>query len=191
MLEPLGFIIITAENGQEAIDRAIAYQPDLILTDLVMPVKSGFEAVQEIRQIPDIKHIPIIAVSASVLDMDQRKIQQAGCDAFLPKPIDAQQLLTLLGTYLHLEWIISKDAEQPDTLIHESSDQPFIVPPPDELEVLYELAMLGSMRQIRERADYLEDLDPRFSSFTQTLKELGQGFQEKAILALIEEHLNL
>jgi signal transduction histidine kinase len=71
MLQPLGFEIILAENGQEEIDLARQTQPDLILTDLVMPVKTGFEAIQEIRQIPEITDIKIIAVSASVLASDR------------------------------------------------------------------------------------------------------------------------
>jgi len=190
MLEPLDFTIIMAENGQQAVEVACNLRPDLILTDLVMPVKSGFEAVQEIRQIPEIKEIPIIAVSASVLDMDQRKIQQAGCEAFLSKPIDHQQLLSLLAQYLQLEWIYSEESttSQPDA--SQSATQPLVVPTVEELEVLYELAMLGSMRKIRERADYLEDLDAKYVPFSQTLKDLVQGFQEKALLALIEHHLN-
>ncbi len=190
MLEPLGFMIVTAENGQQAVELASNLRPDLILTDLVMPVKSGFEAVQEMRQIPEIKPTPIIAVSASVLDMDQRKIQQAGFEAFLSKPIDQQQLLTLLAQCLQLEWIFTQDSLASQANGNQSPTQPLVVPNIEELEVLYELAMLGSMRKIRERADYLEELDAQYIPFSQKLKDLVQGFQEKALLALIEQHLN-
>lgn len=190
MLEPLGFAIIAAENGQQAIELACDLRPDLILTDLVMPVKSGFEVAQEIRQMPEIKETPILAVSASVLDMDQRKIQRAGCEAFLPKPVDHQKLLTLLAQHLQLEWIYSEDASPSQPEGSPPLTQPLVVPPLNELEVLYELAMIGSMRQVRERADYLEDLDAKYIPFCQRLKELVQGFQEKALLAWIEHHLN-
>lgn len=111
MLEPLGFEITLAENGQQEVDIARQLLPDLILTDLVMPVKSGFEAVKEIRQIPEIAKIPIIAVSASVLDMDRHKSQMAGCEAFLSKPVDREKLLALLAQYLHLEWVYEEEAE--------------------------------------------------------------------------------
>lgn len=191
MLEPLGFAIIIGENGQEAVDRAREARPDLILTDLVMPVKSGFEAAQEIRQIPEIQKTPIIAVSASVMDMDQHKIQQAGWDAFLAKPVDGQQLLTLLAQYLHLEWIVSEDLQGSQPANSQPGAPSMVIPPTEELEVLYELAMLGSMRRIRDRADYLEELDPQYIPFAQKLKDLVQGFQEKALLALIEQHLKL
>ncbi|MDJ0573090.1 MAG: AAA family ATPase, partial [Pleurocapsa sp. MO_192.B19] len=105
MLEPLGFEIVMAENGQQAIELTQQLQPDLIITDLVMPVKTGFEAAQEIRQIPEIKNTPIIAISASVLEVDRHQSQLAGCDAFLPKPIDEPKLLSLLQEYLQLDWI--------------------------------------------------------------------------------------
>lgn len=192
MLEPLGFEIVMAENGQQAVTVACEVQPDLILTDLVMPVKSGFEAVQEIRRIPALQNIPVIAVSASVLDMDQRKIQQAQFEAFLPKPIDNQQLLNLLQQYLHLEWIVSEPLPAYETG-REPLDltQALLVPAIEELEILYELAMLGSMRKICDRADYLEELHPQYRPFAHHLKELAQGFQEKAIITLIEQHLNL
>ena len=191
MLEPLGFAIVMAENGQQAVEIAYNQRPDLILMDLVMPIKSGFEAVQEIRQIPEINEMPIIAVSASVLDMDQQKIRQAGCEAFLPKPVDTQQLLTLLAQYLQLEWDLDEEVIAAHAEAAQSMTQPMVSPPVEELEILYELAMLGSMRKIREHADYLEDLDEQYMPFAQKLKDLVHGFQEKALLALIEQHLHL
>jgi signal transduction histidine kinase/CheY-like chemotaxis protein len=184
MLEPLGFEIVVAENGRQEVELAKTVEPDLILTDLVMPQKSGFEAMQEIRQIPSLYHTPIIAVSASVMDMDQKRCQAAGFEAFLSKPVDEPQLLNLLAQFLELTWIYETPPE-PQTIAPRS----FLVPPAEELEVLYELAMLGSMRKIRERAVYLEEQDDRYIPFANKLKDLAQGFQEKAIVALIENHL--
>jgi signal transduction histidine kinase/DNA-binding NarL/FixJ family response regulator len=191
MLEPLGFEIVIAENGQQEVEIAQQVRPDLILTDLVMPVKTGFEAVQEIRQIPQIENVPIIAISASVFDIQQKQSQTAGCEAFLPKPVDRQKLLSLLGQYLQLEWIYEEIPKQQMKVEQSNSDEPLIVPPPEELEVLYELAKLGSMRKIRERSVYLEEIDEKYLPFANKLKDLAQGFQEKAIVTLIEKYLNL
>jgi signal transduction histidine kinase/ActR/RegA family two-component response regulator len=185
MLEPLGFEIVVGENGQQEVELAKTVEPDLILTDLVMPQKSGFEAMQEIRQIPSLCHMPMIAVSASVMDMDQKRCQAAGFEAFLSKPVDEPQLLDLLAQFLELMWIYETPPE-PQTI---ATPRSFLVPPAEELEVLYELAMLGSMRKIRERAVYLEEQDDRYIPFASKLKDLAQGFQEKAIVALIENHL--
>jgi signal transduction histidine kinase/DNA-binding NarL/FixJ family response regulator len=190
MLEPLGFEIIVAENGQEEIDLACQIRPDLILTDLVMPVKTGFEAIQEIRQIAEIAEIKIVAVSASVLEGDRNKSQIAGCDAFLPKPVDEPMLLQVLGEQLQLEWIYTETTEN-HVSDSEIATNEFIIPPQEEMEILYELAMLGSMKKIRDRAAYLEELDPQYIPFAKQIEELARGFKEKAIVALVQENINL
>ncbi len=189
MLEPLGFEIVMAENGQEEIELAQQLQPDLILTDLVMPVKTGFEAIAELRSLPQMQNIPIIVVSANVLDTDQQKSKLVGCQGFLSKPVDEQQLLELLGEYLQLEWIYEEDSQQ--TIATARIDQPLVIPPPEEMEVLYELAMLGSMRKIRQRATYLEELNTKYIPFAKKLKDLAQGFQEQKILELVEKYLEM
>ena len=189
MLEPLGFEVVMAENGQQEIELAQQLQPDLILTDLVMPIKTGFEAVAELRNLPQMQDIPIIAVSANVLETDQEKSKLVGCQGFLSKPVDEQQLLKLLGEYLQLEWIYEEDSQQ--TIAAARIEQPLVIPPPAEMEVLYELAMLGSMKKIRQRATYLEELDTKYIPFAQKLKDLAEGFQEQKILELVEKYLEM
>jgi len=190
MLEPLGFNVVLAKDGQEEIDKAKEIQPDIILTDLVMPVKTGFEAVQEIRQIQALKDTPIIAVSASVFDMDQTKSQVMGCNAFLPKPIDEGKLLALLAKYMHLTWIY--ETQLPIEVEHQAKadeKQPLVAPPTEDLEALYELAMLGSMRDIRDRALQLEELDDKYIPFARKLQSLARGFEDEKIVAFIEQYL--
>lgn len=193
MLEPLGFEIVLGEDGQQEVELAHKIKPDLILTDLVMPNKSGFEAIQEIRQIPELQNIPIIAVSASVLDMDQKQSRIAGCDDFLPKPVDEQKLLTLLGKYLELEWIDEQPKEKEVQKLAKDTVKltELVIPPSTEMEILYELAMLGSMRKIQERATYLEELDQKYIPFAQQLKTLAQEFRDEEIVDLVEKHLHI
>ena len=195
MIKPLGFEVILAEDGQQEVDYARQIQPDCILTDLVMPIKSGFEAVKEIRKIPAIKDVVIIAISASVLDSDRKKSRIVGCEAFLPKPVQEKQLLTLLQKYLQIEWIYEATEiltgdrhKEAKSLV---SLQNLIPPPQEELEILYELAMFGSMKKIRERANYLEELDSEYAPLADKLRNLAQGFQEKAIVNLVEEFLSI
>jgi CheY-like chemotaxis protein len=94
MLQPLGFEVHTAENGQQAVEEAQAWQPNVILMDLVMPVKTGIEAAQEIRWQPALAGVLIVAVSASVLDADEEKSRWPV--AFLRKPVKMEKLLDLL-----------------------------------------------------------------------------------------------
>ena len=191
MLEPLGFEITLGEDGQQEIELAQKIKPDCILTDLVMPVKTGFEAVKEIRQIPEIKDVIIIAISASVLDMDRAKSKDFGCNSFLSKPVNELKLLALLQEYLKLDWIY-EDVEQSRSspaLTTETDEQTLVAPPSEEMAILYELAMLGSMKKIRERAIHLEELDEQYAPLAAKLRDLASGFQEKAIVNLIKQYL--
>jgi signal transduction histidine kinase/ActR/RegA family two-component response regulator len=105
LLEPLGFNILAASNGEQALKLARQNQPDLILSDLFMPVKTGFTLVTEIRRETSSKNIPIIAISASNIETVQKQINTMGFDAFLAKPIDDEKLLKLIAKHLNLEWI--------------------------------------------------------------------------------------
>ena len=103
ILEPIGFKIITAENGQQMLNKARKIRPDLVLLDLFMPVKTGFTAAKQLREIPGFKNIPILIVSASSITEETRKY--LNCDAYLNKPIDEEKLFALLKEYLNLDWI--------------------------------------------------------------------------------------
>jgi signal transduction histidine kinase/ActR/RegA family two-component response regulator len=105
MLNPLGFDIILADNGQQGLEMARQTQPDLILTDLFMRVKTGFTMVRELRDIPEFQELPIIATSANSFESVRKESKQVGCNAFLTKPIEQKRLLNLLKHYLKLEWV--------------------------------------------------------------------------------------
>ncbi|MCP4684701.1 MAG: response regulator, partial [bacterium] len=105
LLTPLGFQTLEADNGRKGLAQAAAHQPNLIITDLLMPEMDGFELIQKIRQTPALQHTPIIAASASVYEQDQQKSLTLGGDAFLPKPIEAERLFDLLQRLLSLEWV--------------------------------------------------------------------------------------
>ncbi|MGK7916877.1 MAG: ATP-binding protein [Prochloraceae cyanobacterium] len=103
LLSSLGFEVVTASNGEEMLTIASSIQPDLIFLDLFMPVKSGVVSIKELREVSELKNIPIILLSSS--SITKAFCQYFGCEACLRKPIDKQQLLALLKQYLHLEWI--------------------------------------------------------------------------------------
>ena len=90
-----GHRIIIAKNGYEAIDLAQSQKPDLILMDIQMPEMDGLEAMQHIRQDPELADVPIIALTALVMKGDQERCLAAGANDYLSKPI---KLKVLLGT---------------------------------------------------------------------------------------------
>lgn len=193
MLSPLGFELVEAENGEEAVAKARQLEPDLILTDLVMPVMSGFEAAKLIRQLPALQDVVIIAISASVLETDQKESRIAGCDAFLPKPVEKDKLLAHISTLLQAEWIYRDEshekAAQEEALDEEGETNVLIAPPLKELEIFYELAMLGKMSRLRKRSIHLERLGQQYVPFATKIRELAELFERKQIILLVKQFL--
>jgi response regulator RpfG family c-di-GMP phosphodiesterase len=132
--------------------------------------------------------LPIIAISASALGDDETRCLAAGLNAFLPKPIEFEQLLERVAHLLALQWRYAPaiQASTRETLQHEQLE----APPPEEMDVLYTLARLGNMQNILERADYLNGLDLRYRPFAAHLRRMASSFQSKAITSFIEQHLN-
>jgi len=181
LLEPLGFTVHLAEDGQQAIDQAVKLQPDVILMDIMLPVKTGIEAVREIRQRPELKDIVIIAVSASVLNADRAKSLMAGCDAFLAKPVNLNHLVDVLSAHLRLTW---RYADAPV-----ASDAPVIPPPPGELATLYDLAQSGRLVEIKDAARRIVTLDARYQPFADRVQALARTVDMAGIMALVESLL--
>ncbi len=88
-----GFNVEEAANGAEAVDKARQRRPDLILMDLWMPVLDGLQATRQIKADPRTAQVPILAVSAQVFSPAAENAIEAGCETFLPKPVDPDELL--------------------------------------------------------------------------------------------------
>ncbi|NJL65709.1 MAG: response regulator [Microcoleus sp. SM1_3_4] len=112
LLAPLGFEIIEAADGQECVAKAKEFKPDCILMDLVMPVMDGFEAVRQIRKLPELQNVVAIGTSASILENQKQVSLTVGCNAFLTKPIRAEELFDCLQIHLGLEWICEELQEE-------------------------------------------------------------------------------
>ncbi|MED5621914.1 PAS domain S-box protein [Ideonella sp. BN130291] len=103
-LAPLGFEVTEADNGQAGLERAQAAPPDLILMDSAMPVMGGREATHRLRQLPQCSGVPIIVVSANATNTERQDILAGGASAYLPKPVNLDQLLAEIGALLRLDW---------------------------------------------------------------------------------------
>jgi CheY-like chemotaxis protein len=99
-LELSGFAVETATNGREAIDQALALQPDIILMDASMPVLDGWQATRELKSNPTTKHIPILALTAHAFDDARREAKDVGCDGFVTKPCLPDDLVTKVRAFL-------------------------------------------------------------------------------------------
>ena len=199
LLRPLGFEVREAINGEDCLQQVRQYHPHLILLDLVMPVLDGFETSRRLRQDPNLQEIVTIATSASTFTEDQFLSYQAGCNNFLPKPVNLEQLLEMLEVYLELEWIYEQDSPQTpliketvDREVDEDSNSSFVVTPSEEeLNLLLELAKQGNIARILERAAVLEELNAQYLPFAGILRQLGESFQERKIREFIEESIEV
>ena len=97
-----GYELIEAESGEEALSALATSRPDLILMDIQLPVMDGYEATRRIRLNPELKSIPIIAVTSYALAGDEAKALAAGCDAYVTKPFSPRALLAKVQEHLAL-----------------------------------------------------------------------------------------
>lgn len=213
LLQPLGFEVAEAADGLEGLNKAREFKPDVILMDLVMSGMDGFEATRYLRMLPEFKEVVIIAVSASVFELDLQQSRKVGCDDFLAKPVQKAELLERLRIHLGLEWIYEQQHSQVQLtkaspikignlpkfarrktrlgasigtrVTHQVA---FVAPPPEELAVLIDLAMRGDLRAITQRAAFLEELDQRWVPFAAHLRQLAKDFKGKQILEFLKKY---
>jgi len=101
-LEGRGIEVLFAENGRDGIDLLKKNpQVDLVLMDVMMPNMDGYEATRAIREVPELADLPIIVVTAKVMEEDRAKSLAAGASDYITKPVDVEQLLSLMRVWLH------------------------------------------------------------------------------------------
>jgi len=190
LLEPLGFEVMEASNGQEGWDLAIAHHPDLVITDLMMPVMNGYELLRQLRS-SELKEVVAIASSASVFEINQYESLDAGANVFLPKPVQADLLLQMLQKHLQLEWIYEQAESSIDNTV--SSVSPVktveIVSPANEvLQQLQTLVQDGDVQAILELAEQLAESDHKLIPFAQQIKQLASSFQIQRLETFIDQY---
>ena len=100
LLTNAGFEVLEAIDGEKGVAMAAESRPDLILMDIQLPIVDGYEATRRIKANPDLRHIPIIAVTSYALSGDDAKALAAGCDGYLAKPVDIDILVRMVADCL-------------------------------------------------------------------------------------------
>ena len=93
VLSEAGFVVAMAGNGQEAVALATTFGPDILLMDMRMPLMDGLEATRRLKASPATRDIPVIALTAQAMSGDENRCYQAGCDGYLTKPIDLDEMI--------------------------------------------------------------------------------------------------
>jgi len=208
ILSKQGVEVVIAKDGEQAVDEALSQSFDLILMDMHMPIMDGYEATRQIRKAEsvdcglriwdlglrheirnpksEIKRVPIVALTANAMKGDDLKCLEAGCDDYLPKPIDRRELPRVLARYLPAAQDVTGEtinsvplealepeksgAERtaPEALLHESNDVDCLS---DIINWDQLIERLGDEDIIREIIPaYIEDTKDHFEKLSQALK---------------------
>ncbi|MDM8562094.1 ATP-binding protein [Candidatus Marithioploca araucensis] len=183
LLSPLGFNVEQANNGREGLEKSISWQPDVIITDLIMLEMDGFELIRQLRQSPVLKEKIIIASSASVYDADKERSLAIGSNAFLPKPIKVETLLEQLQQHLNLTWDYGDEVKETAEEDHATQ---IVFPPIAELEKLYELSLMGDINELEEQVAILAESDMKFKPFVTKMQAFFKEYQVEELIEWLE-----
>jgi signal transduction histidine kinase/DNA-binding NarL/FixJ family response regulator len=177
LLAPLGFIVIEAHHGEEALQKAIENPPDLIISDLKMPIMDGWEMLTQIRELAELRNTIVIISSASVFDTDRQKSLIIGGQGFLPKPVKAEELYWILAQQLHLNWIYAESVTNGTKISMEVTDTEMVVPPASDLAILLKYAIQGQIREITQELKRLEQSDEIYRPFIDKMTLMLQAYK--------------
>jgi CheY-like chemotaxis protein len=178
LLEPIGFVVTEVADGAACIAAVNMTAFDALLLDLRMPELGGLEALPRLRTLQHGRALPIIAVSASVLGFDQNEAIAAGCNDFLPKPVQEAQLLDSLARALRLDWIVRESAGPFDTF---STDPSHELPSLPMLDAMIAIARRGDVDGLREQIAVALTQGEKGPAFLRDLDQLASGFKTAEI----------
>jgi signal transduction histidine kinase/DNA-binding response OmpR family regulator len=186
LLEPIGFQVREASNGQEAIAQWQQWRPHLIWMDMRMPIMNGYEATQTIKSHLQGQATIIIALTASTLEEEKAVVLSAGCDDFVRKPFKENILFEKMTQYLGVKYLYRElnplDQLNPET-VEPFSAQALTVMPTAWLQQLAEAAASTSSKKI---AQLLLEIPPEQSSLAQAIQQQVDEFEFDCIMSFAQ-----
>ncbi len=181
ILTQAGFQVESANNGQEAVDKFLQWQPHLIWMDMRMPVLDGYQATAKIRQLESGSRVKIIAVSANVFKEQHDEMIKAGCDAVIRKPFQAAEVFAALSQYLGVKFIYQNHAALVSSSAVELSPE-MLEPLPLQLrQQLHDSALNLDVDQTDAIIAKIHSLNPDIGA---GLQKLAECYQFDAIIEL-------
>jgi signal transduction histidine kinase/CheY-like chemotaxis protein/purine-cytosine permease-like protein len=197
VLQPLGFELVEAASGIEALSLALQCQPDLVLLDIGMPGIDGWETARLLRA-SVAPHLPILVISADVFDGNQGQSAGIVPKDFLIKPVSVPVVLDRIRDLLGLVWItrgtegcamttIAEPGSDPPAQRNAGADGKHVMPPATDLRALRDLGELGHVRGILAKLDDIERRDARLGPFIQRLRRLVKSFRLSDYMHVLEQ----
>lgn len=192
LLESLGCTVAIANNGQEALEMATQQHFDLILMDMQMPIMGGIEATEQLRGQGN--QVPIVALTANVMQKHRDQFTEAGCDDFLAKPIDKQTLQRTLSRFLrpHIE---QPDEGEADTIVDEEMMKLFIEWIEEDRNHLVEAHQSDNWEAVQTIAHTIKGTAitfgfPKLSTLGRQIQDLPEGTPHQQRALLTESFIN-
>ena len=189
LLEPLGFNVIEANNGKQALEIASDNKPDLIISDLEMPEMGGLEMLNKLRQSEVLQNTIVVISSANDFDIENQNVLTEKANDFLAKPIRSKTLYSILEKQLQINWVYT------NTQIHSSesseilSSDEMIIPPNSDLVMLLEYARKGKIKGIKQELEAIVDKDEKYKNFVNLLSDYVKTFNIQKVRQFLQDSL--
>ncbi len=178
LLQEVGCRTLEATDGKHGLEVATENNPDVILLDLAMPNMDGFELMLQLQGNPQTRSIPVIVSSANIFESNRQRSLEAGATAFLPKPLQIEELLNKLRSLLKVEWIYAESSSPKGQQV---TGNEWILPSQDVLQQLYHLAMMGDISAMEGMLGEQIEQNSQLAPFAAELSKLTTSFQTAKI----------
>ncbi|HOR24746.1 MAG TPA: ATP-binding protein [Opitutaceae bacterium] len=183
MLEPIGFMVLEAADGEEAITENARWQPHAILMDLRMPKLDGWEAIKRIRQTEEgARRVKIVVLTASAFDENRQQVLADGADDFLGKPFRESELLEVLRLLLDVRYIYRGDSPEVRTESVPGNHHPAVQQSPEVLRLLRQAAREADLDRMLALIAHIEATDP---ALAQSLRQQADRFDYVRLVSLL------
>ncbi|AXK80655.1 response regulator [Pseudolabrys taiwanensis] len=185
LLRPLGFVVIAAASGVDALALVAHTAPDLALVDVSMPDMDGWDLTTRLRKILP-ERCAIIMLSALAPDKSRELAPERVHDDYLMKPLDLRLLLEKIHALLNIEWIYAADdkATAPAAIAVLARSP---LPPRVDIEALIQLGRIGQLRGIQDKLHEIQLASPTFESFVAQLSPMVEAVDLQRLVAALEE----
>lgn len=190
ILSKVGFDVDEAENGEKVVEKFKSTNPHLILMDLVMPVMDGLEATKIIKKLPGGDKVVIFAVTASVLEDEQKNVIACGAAEFIHKPFREAELFQKIEQHLQVEFEFENRRNKRVNSTSQTNDSSPLTQdlirklPEDLLKQLHHAALNGYRKQLTE---LIEKIEPLNANVANQMKQLIQQYNYEKIVELLDD----
>ncbi len=162
------FQVVAVGDGRQAIERIAADRPDIVLADVGMPERDGFEVAAYVKQNPDLCHIPVLLLTGAFEPVDETRVRAVGCDGVLAKPFEPQMLIARVKELLSAPR--GQKAEAPDLSVDSPDDEPTLIVPSNDVAdpglEAFNITPVAASDPRTAVDDYFDRLDAAFASMT-------------------------